>query len=58
MNATPRPDRAGDAEDPGNELPPSPDEDGPHDVPDDQVIEATLPATPPPGKDKDRGRRP
>jgi hypothetical protein len=23
--------------------PPTPDEDGPHDVPDDKVIEATLP---------------
>jgi hypothetical protein len=25
--------------------PPTPDEDGPHDVPDEAVIEATLPAT-------------
>ena len=29
--------------------PPIPDEDGPHDVPDDKVIEKTLPTTPPPG---------
>ncbi|WP_141512250.1 hypothetical protein [Ramlibacter sp. WS9] len=26
--------------------PPTPDEDGPHDVPDDQVIEKTLPTGP------------
>jgi len=26
---------------------PSPDEDGPHDVPDDKVIEKTLPSTKP-----------
>jgi hypothetical protein len=25
--------------------PPTPDEDGPHDVPDEKVIEKTLPAT-------------
>lgn len=29
---------------------PSPDEDGPHDVPDDKVIEKTLPNTPPADK--------
>ena len=27
-------------------APPVPDEDGPHDVPDDKVIEKTLPTTP------------
>lgn len=27
------------------EFPPVPDEDGPHDVPDDKVIEKTLPAS-------------
>lgn len=27
-------------------VPPIPDEDGPHDVPDDTVIEKTLPTTP------------
>jgi hypothetical protein len=26
------------------EVPPMPDEDGPHDVPDDKVIEKTLPS--------------
>lgn len=30
-----------------DEFPPVPDEDGPHDVPDDQVIEKTLPSTSP-----------
>jgi hypothetical protein len=29
--------------------PPIPDEDGPHDVSDDKVIEKTLPAVPPSG---------
>ena len=33
------------------EFPPMPDEDGPHDVPDDEVIEKTLPASEP-----DKGR--
>ena len=28
------------------EVPPIPDEDGPHDVPDDKVIEKTLPTSP------------
>ena len=28
------------------QAPPSPDEDGPHDVPDDKVIEKTLPTRP------------
>jgi hypothetical protein len=27
-------------------VPPTPDEDGPHDVPDDAVIEKTLPTKP------------
>lgn len=31
---------------PAEEFPPTPDEDGPHDVPDEQVIEKTLPTTP------------
>ncbi len=36
-----------DADQAAEELtPPTPDEDGPHDVPDDQVIEKTLPAKP------------
>ncbi len=29
-------------------LPPTPDEDGPHDVPDETVIEKTLPSVPVP----------
>ena len=40
----------GSAPDPGespdDEFSPTPDEDGPHDVPDDQVIEKTLPTPP------------
>ncbi|HEX9718416.1 MAG TPA: hypothetical protein VGA59_01690 [Ramlibacter sp.] len=31
---------------PDGQVPPIPDEDGPHDVPDDKVIEKTLPTTP------------
>lgn len=30
-----------------SDIPPAPDEDGPHDVPDDEVIEQTLPARKP-----------
>jgi hypothetical protein len=30
----------------GSEIPPTPDEDGPHDVPDETVIEKTLPKAP------------
>ena len=30
------------------QFPPIPDEDGPHDVPDEKVIERTLPTTPTP----------
>ena len=33
------------AESVNEQPPPTPDEDGPHDVPDDKVIEKTLPAT-------------
>jgi hypothetical protein len=32
------------------QFPPIPDEDGPHDVPDEKVIEETLPTMPAPGK--------
>jgi hypothetical protein len=40
---------AGDAdESPEDQHKPTPDEDGPHDVPDDKVIEKTLPTTPVP----------
>jgi hypothetical protein len=46
---TPRSDAPGDTE-PATptwqDLPAQPDEDGPHDVPDDTVIEATLPTVP------------
>jgi len=38
-----------DSEEPINaEFPPVPDEDGPHDVPDDKVIDETLPTVPTP----------
>jgi hypothetical protein len=44
MESTPRDTRgAPDPATPVNELPPTPDEGGPHDVPDDEVIEQTLP---------------
>lgn len=46
MSATQNP-AAGDADDPvQGEFPPTPDEDGPHDVPDEKVIEKTLPTVP------------
>jgi hypothetical protein len=35
-------------EPPDGQVPPIPDEDGPHDVPDDKVIEKTLPSVPVP----------
>ena len=39
------PNEAPRSEDAGrSDLPPTPDEPGPHDVPDDEVIEHTLPA--------------
>jgi hypothetical protein len=48
MSATRKP--AGSSDDPDESLddqvPPTPDEDGPHDVPDDKVIEKTLPTRP------------
>lgn len=48
MGATRKP--AGNAVDPDepfdDRVSPTPDEDGPHDVPDDEVIEKTLPTTP------------
>jgi hypothetical protein len=40
---------AADDDRPEGQAPPVPDEDGPHDVPDDAVIEKTLPAGPLPG---------
>jgi hypothetical protein len=45
MAIPPRETRAAPgAEEPINEMPHTPDEAGPHDVPDDEVIEQTLPA--------------
>lgn len=43
-----RPESAdGSDEQPEEHVTPVPDEDGPHDVPDEQVIEKTMPSTPP-----------
>ena len=60
MSATQKPEGSdGDSDESvGNVFPPpTPDEDGPHDVPDDTVIEKTLPSSA--GSDKDgRGGRP
>ena len=43
----PPPDEQRPAADiPEGQAPPMPDEDGPHDVPDDKVIEKTLPTGP------------
>ena len=53
MSATRNP--SGSAIDPDasldDQVPPIPDEDGPHDVPDDKVIEKTLPTRPIPDGD-------
>lgn len=60
MSATRKPPGGADepAESP-DEFPPVPDEDGPHDVPDDKVIEKTLPTTPMPDSgDNDGGMPP
>lgn len=48
MSATRKPaDDAGDPDDLiEDRIPPVPDEDGPHDVPDETVIEKTLPTVP------------
>jgi hypothetical protein len=48
MSATRKPaGSAGQADEtPDDHVPPTPDEDGPHDVPDDEVIEETLPTVP------------
>jgi hypothetical protein len=44
-----RPGSASDGdESPDGQVPPIPDEDGPHDVPDEKVIEKTLPTKPAP----------
>ena len=43
---TPQSSDSADEDPPAEEFPPTPDEDGPHDVPDDKVIEKTLPTGP------------
>jgi hypothetical protein len=52
MSATEKP--AGRGVEPDDSLdeqpPPTPDQDGPHDVPDDKVIEKTLPIAPKPDR--------
>ncbi len=57
MSATRKP--AGNADESEESLdgqfPPVPDEDGPHDVPDEKVIEKTLPTHVP---DSSKGNRP
>jgi hypothetical protein len=57
MSATRKP--AGNADESEESLdgqfPPVPDEDGPHDVPDEKVIEKTIPAKP---LSDDSSRRP
>ena len=52
MSATDKPAGRGVQPDAAvDEQPPQiPDEDGPHDVPDDKVIEKTLPTTPKPDR--------
>ena len=54
-----RPETTGQpGESPDEHPPPAPDEDGPHDVPDETVIEKTLPSTPLPGQGGSRPGRP
>jgi hypothetical protein len=60
MSATRKPPGSADEPDQApdgspNEFPPVPDEDGPHDVPDEKVIEKTMPTKPLPD---DGGGRP
>jgi hypothetical protein len=43
------------ADQPRHDPAPTPDEDGPHDVPDDAVIEKTLPSRPLRGEDTSAG---
>jgi hypothetical protein len=52
MSATQKPAGRVEPDEPVDEQlpPPVPDEDGPHDVPDDKVIEKTLPTTPKPDR--------
>jgi hypothetical protein len=54
MGATPNRPEAADADESDDRLdeqpPATPDEDGPHDVPDDAVIEKTLPKPARPGR--------
>ncbi|HXD39813.1 MAG TPA: hypothetical protein VN649_04585 [Ramlibacter sp.] len=52
-----RRESAGEREEPPEgQASPIPDEDGPHDVPDEKVIEKTLPTAPGAGKDPPQGR--
>jgi hypothetical protein len=44
-SSSPQAEETGD-ESTRSQPPPTPDEDGPHDVPDDKVIEKTLPTGP------------
>jgi len=49
MTAAGKPSGSADDAEEGEDLvPPTPDEDGPHDVPDEKVIEKTLPTKPMP----------
>ena len=48
MNASSHPSGSAADADESPDMPPVPDEDGPHDVPDDKVIEKTLPTVPVP----------
>ncbi len=49
MSPTPKPGSAADSDESvAGQVRPIPDEDGPHDVPDDKVIEETLPTKPAP----------
>jgi hypothetical protein len=57
MSATQDTGAGAPPEDARAEPPPVPDEDGPHDVPDDKVIEATLPASGSTAADNDREPR-
>lgn len=53
MSATQKPAGSDSDESIDDQFPPVPDEDGPHDVPDEKVIEKTLPTAPIPGGGRD-----
>ncbi|HSV34340.1 MAG TPA: hypothetical protein VLI46_02225 [Ramlibacter sp.] len=51
MSSPRNPGAGEDPDDPlDDDVPPVPDEDGPHDVPDETVIEKTLPTAPRPDR--------